>query len=316
MQVDVTPYLAPYGPRLVRRPVRLELTEHSYPVEPSAAQSWLGVAFRAFSRIAATRPIRDLLIVGTGNGLDALGAVEIFHLRSLTLTDRSQAAISVARRNVLSHVANPGEIGISFHAGDLLSCVPAAKRFCLIYENLPNVRAAAGMDTEPGAIGGRFFDASELRVPIAFQTNLLALHYECLQQARGRLRDRGGILTALGGRIPLELAFDLHRACGYRPELVAFDVKPQDEAELVVPAYCEAEEQHGVEFTFYAPEAIEQVADHRRTGLEGNELAAAVEGELRARAMSAHEAMDRVRRGKAVAHSVLMILGERRRISS
>lgn len=47
-------------------------------------------------------------------------------------------------------------------------------------------------------------------------------------------------------------------------------------------------------------------------GLDGQELADAVEGELHRLSMSAREAEDRSRRGQPVAHSVLMIFGERR----
>jgi hypothetical protein len=306
----VTDYLAPYRARLVRRPISLELTQYSYPIEPSAEQSWLTLAFKAFSRVAGRITVRDLLIIGTGNGLDALGAVEIFDLRSMAVTDLYEESLSVARQNILSHLEDASEIEISFHAGDLLSCVPPAKRFCLIYENLPNIRAPADMTLELGTVAGRFFDAAELRVPEVFETHLLALHYECLQQACGYLRDGGGILTAIGGRIPLDIAFGLHRACGYLPELVTFDLKRQSEPDLVLPAYCRAEEENGVEFRFYAPDALHIVSERQLTGLEGKELADAVEDELGRHAMSAHEAMDRCRRGQTVAHSVFMILGE------
>ena len=310
----MTDYLAPYRARRVRRPVCLELTEHSFPVEPSAEQSWLSLAFRAFSRLAGRMSVRDFLIIGTGNGLDVLGALEIFDLRSMAVTDLYEESLSVARQNVLAHLEDASGIDISFHAGDLFSCVPPAKHFCLIYENLPNIRAAADQNLELGTLAGRFFDAKELRVPKVFETHQLALHYECLQQASGYLRDGGGALTAIGGRIPLDLAFDLHRACGYRPELVAFDLKIQSEPDLVLPAYCLAEEQNRFEFRFYAPEALGIVAELRLLGLEGQELADAVEDDLLRHAMSAHEAMDRRRRGQAVAHSVFMILGEWREL--
>ena len=81
-------------------------------------------------------------IVGTGNGLDALGAAEIFDLRTLAVTDLHEAAVAVARENVLTHLEDPGALRLTFHAGDLLACVPAAERFSLVYENLPNLPAA------------------------------------------------------------------------------------------------------------------------------------------------------------------------------
>jgi hypothetical protein len=297
----------------VRRPLRLLQTGDSYPLEPPAEDSWLGIAFRAFSRLADRMEVRDLLIVGTGNGLDALGAIEIFDLRSLVATDLIEESLSVARRNVLAHVSEPNEIELDFYAGDLLSCVPRDKRFCLMYENLPNIRAPSGMSLHSAPIAGRYFRSAELAVPELFETYLLALHYECLRQAHGRLRVGGGALSALGGRMPLEVAFDLHRTCGYIPELVAFDVKLQSEPDLVLPGYCRAEERHGVDFTFYAPEARDLVVEARRSGLEGDELAGAVQDALRGYAMSARHAMKRHLLGQAVAHSVLMIFGAKRR---
>ena len=88
----------------MRRPVVLQLAEESYPLEELPAESWLSIAFRGFARLAAGRPVHDLLIIGSGNGLDALGAVEIFSdLRSLSVTDLYPASLAATRANVLDH---------------------------------------------------------------------------------------------------------------------------------------------------------------------------------------------------------------------
>jgi methylase of polypeptide subunit release factors len=290
----------------------LKLTEHTYPLEPTPEQSWLPIAFRAFARLARRMTVEDVLILGTGNGLDALGAADIFDPRTLTVTDLYEESLSVAEENVLAHLEDQEELELSFQAGDLLSCVPPEKRFALVYENLPNIPAPADLEVRRGVIGGRFFEATGLDVPELFEAHLLALHYRCLLEAWPRVREGGGVLTAIGGRMAHEVAFELHRACGYRPELVAFDVKLQVEPELVIPPYSRAEAQNGVEFTFYAAEAIELVAERRRAGLDGQQLADAVEADLRRLSMSAGEAEARARQGQPVAHSVLMIFGERR----
>lgn len=310
-RVDATSYLSLYSQRRVRRPVVLRLTEHTYPLEPSPEESWLPIAFRAFARLAERIPVRDVLIVGTGNGLDALGAAEIFDLRSLTVTDLYEESLSVAQENVLAHLMDREQIELSFHAGDLLSGVPPERRFSLVYENLPNIPAPADIEIRRGAIAGRFYEAGEFETPEVFKAYLLALHHRCLRDAWPRIRAGGGVLTAIGGRMPHDVAFRLHRACGYRPELVAFDVKLQVEPELVIPPYSRAEARSGIEFTFYAPEAIERVAERRRTGLDGHQLADALADDLRGLSMSAREAEDRTRLGQPVAHSVLMIFGER-----
>ena len=307
--VDATEYLAPLPHRRVRRPVRLRITEDSYPLEPSPEQAWLPVAFRAFAQIGRQSHVEDLLILGTGNGLDALGAAEIFDLRTLTLTDLHEPAVAVARDNVLAHLTDPAATRLGFHAGDLLACVPDEQRFSLIYENLPNLPAPDSADLRRGTLGGRFFDASGLDVPEPFGAYRLALHHRCLLEARTRLHDGGGVLTAIGGRMPHAVAFDVHRACGYDPQLVAFDVKLQVEPELVVPPYRSAEAEHGVPFTFYAPEAVALVGNARRAGLDGQPLADAVACDLDRLSLSAREAEERVERGQPVAHSVLMIWG-------
>lgn len=310
--VDATAFLAPYPARRVRRPVRLALTAHSYPLEPVAERSWLAAAFRAFALVARRRAVHDLLILGTGNGLDALAALEILDLRSLAVTDLSEKSVATARANVLAHVLDADACEITFHAGDLFTCVPRRRRFSLVYENLPNIRATPGLDVELGTIAGRFFDAAELEVPALFERYLLALHYECLRQAHEHLVEDGGVLTALGGRVPLEVALELHRRTGYEPELLVFDVKPQSEPELVLPGYCRAELRHGIEFTFYAPESVAIVAEARADGLEGELLREAVADRLADYELSARQAAARRAGGEAVAHSVLMILGERR----
>ena len=291
--------------------MRLRLTAHSYPLEPSPEQSWLPIAFRALARIAERGPVRDVLIVGTGNGLDALGAVEILDPRSLAATDLHEGSVAVARENVLEHLEDPDAIELGFHAGDLLAAVPAEARFDLVYENLPNIPAGGEDDLAVGNIGGRFFDASGLDVPPPYGEHLLALHHRCLTEARERVRPGGGVLTALGGRVPDEVLDGLHRDCGYEPELAAFDVKLQVEPRLVVPGYARREADGGVEFRYYAADAVALVANGRRAGLDGQELADAVADDLGRLEMTATEAERRVERGEDVAHSVLMILGRR-----
>jgi hypothetical protein len=307
---DVTHHIAPYSRGRVLRPVRLTLTDRTYAPEAADERSWIPPAFRAFARLAEVVPVRDLLIVGTANGLDALGAIEIFDLHSITITDLFEETVGVARENIADHLTPSARVAVHDHAGDLLRCVPEDRRFCLIYENLPNVPAPDAATIDVGTNAASFIDSASYPIPAEFEPYLLALHYHCLQQARGRVRDGGGVLTSIGGRIPLEIAFALHRSCGYSPRLVAFDVKVQSEAELIVPAYAEAEKRTGLEFRFYDVEAVDVVRQARSSQIDGAELAAAVEDDLSPLAISAYGALERQQRGVPVAHSVFMIFGE------
>lgn len=135
-------------------------------------------------------------------------------------------------------------------------------------------------------------------VPEPFGEHLLALHYRLLRDVRPQVRDGGGVLTAIGGRVPDAVAFGLHRVCGYVPEFVASDVKLQSEARLIVPGYRQVEERHsGVQFRFYAAEAVPLVADAKRSGLEGQALADAVAPALRNLTLAARDADRHWRQG-------------------
>ena len=90
----------------------------------------------------------------------------------------------------------------------------------------------------------------------------------------------GGILTAIGGRMPPTSPSTCTARAGTRRSSSIFDAKIQTEPELVLSGYARVEEEAGVAFRFYTPEVIEIVSEARRTGLEGKELALAVEGEL------------------------------------
>ena len=295
--VDVTAFLAPYPARRVRRPVVLRLVDETFGPEPAPADAWLPIAFRAFARVAERRDVRDLLVIGTGNGLDVLGAAEILPVRSVVATDLHPAGVAAAEANVRAHLAAGPDLALAFLAGDLLEPVPSGQRFDLVYENLPNLPAGAA--------------AAAGDVPEPFGRYLLALHHRCLRDARERVRPGGGVLTAIGGRMPHDVVLDLHRRCGYEPELLAFDVKRQVEPAVVVPPYAAAEAGGDVTFTYYAADAIGLVAEARRDGLDGQELADAVAGPLAALAITATEAERRRRAGEDVAHSVLMVHGRR-----
>ena len=144
-------------------------------------------------------------------------------------------------------------------------------------------------------------------MPEPFDRYLLALHHRCLLEAHPHVRPGGGVLTAIGGRMPHEVAFDLHRACGYEPELLAFDVKRAVEPGLVVPPTpARRSERRRVHLLRGRGDRL--VAAARDTGLDGRS------SPTRSRrtwppCASAREAERRTARGEPVAHAVLMIFG-------
>ena len=161
------------------------------------------------------------------------------------------------------------DLDLAFHASDLLAGVPPDTGFDLVYENLPNLPAPTG-----DRAGARDQHRTVLRraaagVEQGFDRYLLSLHHRCLLEARPHVRPGGGVLTAIGGRMPHEVAFDLHGANSFEPELLAFDVKRPVEPALVIPPYARAEESGDAAFTFYAAEAIDSSARPGRRASTG-----------------------------------------------
>ena len=306
---DATEYLAPYHRGRVRRRVSISLTNNTYHPGESTDSSWLPIVFRAFSELAKKVAVKDMLIIGSGNGVDALGAIEIFDLEAITVSELFEDNLAVIRDNIIANLEQATETKVSFYAGSLLSFVSPQQRFTLIYENLPNIPLPQGVSIKNGTNSASFFHPEHNGVPELFVTNLLVLHYLLLQQARVHVSAGGGVLTCIGGRVPLEVINKLHRSCGYSPELLVFDVKIQSEAATVLPCYFKAQRKTGVEFQYYLPGAVKIISEARRAGLQGIELATAVQHDLDRLAISIDDALARVRRGKDVAHTVYMIFG-------
>lgn len=312
MRLDVTQYLNPfYSKHAVCHPAFLNIADHTYSADESLEKSWIPIIFRAFSKIASITQVRDVLIIGTGIGLDALGAIEIFDLNSITLTDISEDVVSIARENIISNINERTAPEIHFYIGDLFSCLPSEQQFSLVCENLPTVPAPEHINLRDADNAANYFDMRGRSVPESIAQYLLASHYLCLRDAYNRVRLGGGVLTSVGGRVPFEVVSDLHRLCGYSPQLVAFDLKIQSEPGRILPSYCAAEEAFGVSFKFYIPDALNIVAFHRTSGLDGQELYEAVSHQLEAYALSAREALDLFRQGKSIAHSAFMLFGQR-----
>ncbi len=308
---DASEYLASYQNKRVRRPIYLQFNQNTCPLETNCQESVLASGFRAFARLALQINVKDFLALGTGNGLDAIGAIEIFDLDSVTITDVLPEIVSVARKNIESNLEPTTEVKIYDYVGSLLSCIPVEQKFSLIYENLPVLQKPLEIDLKVGINSTIFFEGEQQEVPALFHNYLLGSHYLCLQQAYERLYKGGGVLTGISGRVPLEIVFNLHQTCGYTPKLVVFDVKIQSAPETILPGYSQIEEHNNIEFKYYAIDAIAIVEAARREGLEGQEIFSAVQSDIDNYAMSAKVAWNQVRQGKKIAQGEWMVFGQR-----
>ncbi len=188
MRLDVTQYLKPYySKQIVRDPAFLNVADHTYSADESLEKSWIPILFRAFSKIKSITQVRDVLIIGTGIGLDALGAIEIFNLNSITLTDISEDVVFVARENIISNINEKTAPQIYFYVGDLFSCVPSEQQFSLVFENLPTVPAPEHIDLRKADNAANYFDMRNRSVPELVAQYLLASHYLCLRDAYSQI---------------------------------------------------------------------------------------------------------------------------------
>lgn len=79
------------------------------------------VAVPAFMAHNAQNKVRSFATIGTGAGLDAIAAVEIFDLERLAITDLHQAVVDAAAENVRTATAGFGKVCLFAAAGDILA---------------------------------------------------------------------------------------------------------------------------------------------------------------------------------------------------
>ena len=300
----------------MRRPINLRLTEQTYPLEPSIEQSWLPIAFRAFERLARRRARRARADhrhrQRTGRawrGRDSRPAQPHRHRsargqpRGLTRQRPCAPRESRIDRAELPH--RRSHVVRARRGRRFRSCTRTCRTSRPRRITICAVARSAGGSTR------RRSPSSRSRTPDTCLTCTIAS-----SSRRGQGSPQaGGVLTAIGGRMPDDVVFDLHRSCGLRPELVAFDVKLQAEPRLMVPPYARAESERGVAFRFYAAEAVGSwPSSEPQVSTVSRSLDAAAP-DLDRLSMSAAEAAGLVERGLPVAHSVLMVFGERRRMS-
>jgi len=108
----------------------------------NAADHWLSYAFRGFEEVRRqVGAIEHFAAVGTGSGVDAIGAIEILHPQKVSVTDVAPAFLERARENIAVYQQNGGQqVPVAFGLGGL--CEPlGADTVDVIYTNLPNLPA-------------------------------------------------------------------------------------------------------------------------------------------------------------------------------
>lgn len=254
--------------RLVGLPqkVTVEVNEHTYEVDTKhVTDNWLYPAFRAFQelnyRLTAEHKIPNTFVtIGTGPGIDAIGAAYILQPKQLIITDIHPEVLALAQKNVAFNTTIP----CMALQGSL--CAPLREQSLhadVIYANLPNIPFSGGTTALlVDQLTSSFFDGKKIRgVSAELSKYLLAMQYSALLSARECLAPGGSLLLNIGGRVPFHLIERMCAEAGYACEELCVMFKAQSQPELIVKGYAEAEVIDNVEFDFYVYDDAVRVAN-------------------------------------------------------
>ena len=287
--------------------IRIRIDPGMYSIKPETEANWVWHAFRGFGIVqqqlfaAGVRP-QTFAAIGTGSGVDAIGAALFFpSLRRLIVTDVEDRIVWLAAENVRMNVSD--ELTVEGFVGDV--CLPLAKAGSIvdvIYTNLPNIpitHAAEGIIDH-----GTFYHPADDNIDDhVLEQYLLGLQYRFLLSAKRVLSKRGFVIMMIGGRVPYEMFDRLASAAGYRFEEVLCCLKVQTEAKNVAAGYAAAERE-GIEFDFYKFDQASAALSGAKQ-LNGRELKQAI----RTWRMSAGEAAQYLKSGKKIGHTLHFFKG-------
>lgn len=249
--VDVSSLFAAFG---ITKSVIARFNEHTYEFDPDIKNNWLYAAFKGFQvlgdRLASEGKSADTFVaVGTGSGLDAIGASHIFQPNAVVLTDIHPRVVPLAEQNAKGNILKGSVVGLT---GDL--CEPLRQhniKADVIYANLPLIP-----DDDETILGGMrsssFVSRSRFeKAPKKYKRYLLGMIHAFLEDAKESLNPDGSVVINLGGRVPVELVKELFAECGYEYEELYTMLKAQSQPEEVLPGFSQVEAKEGVEFDFY-----------------------------------------------------------------
>jgi len=299
----------------IKAKVKIIATEHTYEVDPSSPKdNWLYPAFEGFKKLrqklaAGNKTVGTFVAIGSGQGIDAIGAYHILHPKNIIITDIHPEVVPVAQRNFLENVTAPTP---EFQAlvGNL--CEPLREnkiKADVIYANLPNIP----LDGDGSAFGGQltstFFDMNWIRkCPRFLEQYLLCLQNTFLYDAYNSLTPGGSVLVNLGGRVPLEVAKEMFISAGYQYQELYNMFKLQTQPEWVLGGYARAEEKNKIIFDFYRFDLARQKLGERLD--DENISSAKLKKLLKPLRVSATEALKLfVYNHERIGHTVQLIRG-------
>lgn len=289
--------------------VELDYNQRSYGPRREIRGDWLEFSFAAFRLIRETGrcPVNAFVTVGTGVGLDAIGAAHILRPQHIVALDIHEQVAELAHRNIEHNVRIPEPHPVvDVLQSDMLTALSPGFKADLIYENLPNIPAYKPLDYRQDILSATYFARDvETVVDAPIAQYLLSSHHDILRQSLNFLSPTGHVLCSIGGRVPVSVLDHLFESAGYRHQVLVVGLKEQTEAEEVLSGYRWAEAEHGVVFRFVDLDGADIDPGVQLLGpvswLQVEELTAVWPW------ISAHEAWSRWRQGHRVGHLVFAI---------
>lgn len=302
----------------IDKQVVITTNKHMYPVKDDVEANWLFYTFFGFKELQKRlthegKTPRRAAIIGTGNGIDALGACLILDgIEELLITDIDPRVMGFSAENIEKNIPNYRSMPriLSF-VGDL--CKPISEKALkadLVYGNLPNLPSNSEDIAEGHNLSSLYKRGNgDLVLPNYIRDYLLEMQIWFLDSAKAILNPGGSVLPMIGGRVPYEFFPKMFEVAGLKLEELCSGFKRQTEPDVVIPEYANAE-MGGVEFSFYpyneAKGHLEKSGIANPTSeIDGRELSAALSGYR----INAREALSLYRKGIDVGHTVHFFRG-------
>lgn len=245
--------------------VIITATDNTYEIDTkNPKDNWLYPAFLGFKKLkeklnSENKKVKTFATIGTGQGIDAVGAQYAFNAQEIILTDIHPKVVSVAQQNFINNSPLPLPRFKTF-IGNL--CEPLNKNKIIadiIYTNLPNIPLDGSETPFTGQLTSTFFDTSWIqKTTHQLEKYLLSLQNAFLFSASKSLIPGGSVIINLGGRVPLWIIKKMFTDAGYHYQELFNMFKLQTQPEWVLGGYARAEEKYKVNFDFYRFDIAQQ----------------------------------------------------------
>jgi hypothetical protein len=288
-----------------------------YPVKKAVEENWLYYAFAGFKKLDSLlkeegAKVASLALIGTGNGVDAIGACHIFKdVVRIYLTDIDEETLPLALQNVKGNLDPAAKAAVDGFAGDV--CEPLQERSIkvdLIYGNLPNIPLWDSEQTDGFGLS-TFYSPRESAAPHpVIKQSMLELQLHFLRSAKACLTPGGSVVQLVGGRFPSRNFKLLYELAGFELTQLCAGLKPQTEASEVLTGYARAEKENDVEFTFYDyDKALAALKQDGQGNLVADEPMDYLEKTLKDCLMNATRALEAHRNGILIGHTCHVLRG-------